>query len=124
MKRLALAAVMAAMTGGLAMAEGNVYIPKDGTSFEVTENDVVRFAGPAPRGTGVSTTLSVAGDAKASPARPVYSVVDGKPITVGGGGPEFDVRPTKGKKGKVRVTLTFTGPGEKVELKEYEFEVK
>ena len=89
MKKFVTAAVMAVMAAGLARADseshGNVCVPPDGMAFKVTENDVVRFTGAAPGSTGFRTTVKVTeGDANVI-ERPVFSVVNGKPITIGGG---------------------------------------
>ena len=110
----------------MAANEGSVYVPQDGKSFEITDKDVVRFTCPAEGSTGYKTTVKVTeGEAKVMEGRPVYMVVKGKPITTGGGAPEFDVKPTAGKTGKVKVTVTKTPPGDgKPEVTEYEFEVK
>ncbi len=104
---------------------GCVYVPGDGKPFDISDKDTVRFSGPSAGSTGVKTVVKVVhGDATVT-ERPVYSVVKGKVIRIGGGAPEFDVRPKPGKKGTVKVTVTTTpaGGGDS-EVKHYEFEVK
>ncbi len=127
-----LLSLSALLIGTMAMAEekaevkGNVYMPKDGKSFEITDKDVVRFEGPPPGSTGIRTTVKVTEGKATVIERAHFSVVDGKVIRIGGGALEFDVKPAKGSKGTVKVTVTKLPPGDsaKPEAKEYEFEVK
>jgi hypothetical protein len=107
-----------------AKVEGKIFEPQDGTAFDITEKDIVRFTGPAPGSTGIKTTVKVTeGKAKVMEWA-VYKVVKGKPLTIGGGALEFDVKPEPGMTGTVKVTVTTTPPGGNVMTKDYEFVVK
>ena len=106
-------------------AMGRVFRPADGTSFEISSKDVVRFDGPSPGSTGYKTTVKVTAGEATVTERATFEVKDGKVLTIGGGALEFDVRPKPNFKGTIKVTVSSTPPGKKKPMeKKFEFDVK
>lgn len=124
--KLILAILIMMLFCGLAFSatKTNVYVVNDTQSFEIEETDIVRICAPSPGSTGYKTKVSITeGDAKVS-ERVVSQVTKGSTFGIGNDSPEFDIIPTAGKKGKVKVTVTMTPPAGKDEVKVYEFVVK
>lgn len=123
-KMMAVGLVAAAVGQPATTPKGRVFVPEDTQSFPVSTRDVVRLKGPSPGSTGTSTKVTVVQGEATVMERPVFAVVHGKPVTIGGGSLEFDVAPKAGTTGTVKVKVVTTPPGGQGVEKVYEFEVK
>ena len=126
MKRCVVVMMLVFLLGTVAMADGHVYLPKDGKEFTIKENDVVRFTASSPGSTGYKIKVQVTTGRATVTERTVYAVVKGEVVTGPGFGPlEFDVKPMPGYKGQITVKYSATPPGgDKPEVNEYKFVVK
>lgn len=103
-------------------AESTIFLPQDGKTFSITQNDVVRIITPGSS-TGYKTEVKIEGEAKDMISH-TLNVKDGNTVP-GSDHTQVDVVPNKGKTGVVKVWVTTTPPGgAKGETKEYVFEVK